>query len=295
MPHRAGRNELKPAQRDALAALNEGTAEELTRGQYQQLTGVSRSQAAYDLAELVQAGLVERLGGGRSTRYRLPRRSQPSQRHWTNERIRAALVDFCGSRTTWPSAGDFKAAGHSDLYVAASRYGGIGFWSAELGFSRPARAAPRRRPTPSFRPLLRWAAVASVFAAVLLGVAGAVFQQNRHAPAGRAVAAPDNRTANRDAVRTTRPSVTRAKVARAKPKPPRPTRRSVRRVSPPVRPNTSQSGRELAVQVVRTSAPPATSAATQQPSTASPTAGGPAPLPAPSSHSAPPAPLPDPR
>ena len=290
MPHRAGRNELKPAQRDALAALSEGTAEELTRGQYQQLTGVSRSQAAYDLAELVQAGLVERLGGGRSTRYRLPRRSQPSQRHWTNERIRAALVDFCGSRTTWPSAGAFKAAGHTDLYVAASRYGGIGFWAAELGFSRPARAAPRRRPTASFRPVLRWAAVATVFAAVLLGVAGAVFQHNRHVPAGRAVAAPDNRTAARDAVRTTRPSVTRARA-----KPARPIRRSVRHVSPPVQRSTSDAGRALAVQVVRTSSAPATSAARPRPSAPAPTGGGPAPLPAPSSHSAPPAPLPDPR
>ena len=112
MPHRAGRNELKPAQRAALAALNEGSAEELTRGEYQQLTGVSRSQAAYDLAELVDAGLLERLGGGRSTRYRRTRRSQPSHRRWTNERIRGALVEFCAGRTTWPSAGEFKAAGH---------------------------------------------------------------------------------------------------------------------------------------------------------------------------------------
>ena len=70
MPHRAGRRELKPAQRLGLAALNEGTTNELTREQYQQLTGVSRSQAAYDLAELVETGLIERVGGGRSTRYR---------------------------------------------------------------------------------------------------------------------------------------------------------------------------------------------------------------------------------
>ena len=70
MPHRAGRRDLKPAQRLGLAALNEGTTNELTREQYQQLTGVSRSQAAYDLAELVETGLIERVGGGRSTRYR---------------------------------------------------------------------------------------------------------------------------------------------------------------------------------------------------------------------------------
>ena len=290
MPHRAGRNELKPAQRDALAALNEGTAEELTRGQYQQLTGVSRSQAAYDLAELVQAGLVERLGGGRSTRYRLPRRRSPPSA--TGQRANSSrLVEFCGSRTTWPSAGDFKAAGHTDLYVAASRYGGIGFWAADPRVlpAGPSGAAPSANAL--LPAALALAAVATVSAAVLLGGAGAVFQHNRHAPAGRAVAAPDNRTATRDAVSTPRPSVTRAKT-----KPARPIRRRVRRVSPPVRPNTSQSGRELAVQVVRTPAAPATSTATQRPSTPSRSGGGgPAPLPAPSSDSAPPAPLAYPR
>jgi DNA-binding transcriptional ArsR family regulator len=191
MPHRAGRNDLKPAQHAALAALDDGSAEQLTRGQYEQLTGVSRSQAAYDLAELVEAGLVERLGSGRSTRYRLPRRrSQPSQRHWTNERIRAGLAEFCADRSTWPSAGEFKAAGHGDLYVAASRYGGIGFWASELGFSRKAKAAPRRRPRPSLRPVLRWTPVAAAFVFVLLGLGGAVLQPKTNAPAGRAVAAP---------------------------------------------------------------------------------------------------------
>ena len=190
MPHRAGRNDLKPAQQVVIAALSGGSAEQLTRGQYEQLTGVSRSQAAYDLAELVEAGVVERVGSGRSTRYRLPRRSQPSQRHWTNERIRAALAEFCADRTTWPSAGDFKAAGHGDLYVAASRYGGIGFWASELGFSRKAKAAPRRRPRRSLRPVLRWTPVAAAFAFVLLGLGGAVLQPKTKAPAGRAVAAP---------------------------------------------------------------------------------------------------------
>jgi hypothetical protein len=190
MPHRAGRNDLKPAQRAALAALDDRSAEQLTRGQYEQLTGVSRSQAAYDLAELVEAGFVERVGSGRATRYRLPRRSQPSQRHWTNERIRAALAEFCADRTAWPSAGEFKAAGHGDLYVAASRYGGIGFWASELGFFRKAKAVPRRRPRRSLRPVLRWTPVAAAFAFVLLGLGGAVLQPKTKASAGRAVAAP---------------------------------------------------------------------------------------------------------
>ena len=189
MPHRAGRRELKPAQRLGLAALNEGTTNELTREQYQQLTGVSRSQAAYDLAELVETGLIERVGGGRSTRYRRGPRSQSSQRHWTNERIQAGLVGFCANRTTWPTAGDFKAAGHADLYVAASRYGGIGFWASQLGFSRTAPVEPQR-PARSIRPLLRWAPVGIALAAVLFGVAGAVTQPRRPAPIREAAAAP---------------------------------------------------------------------------------------------------------
>src|ERR687885_2451004 len=130
---------LKPAQRTALAALANGDAAELTRARYEELTGVSRSQAAYDLAELVEAGLLVRVGGGRATRYRLAQAGDSGRRRWTDERIRTELASFCANRTTWPSAAEFKAAGRSDLYVAASRYGGIRFWAAELGFPRAER------------------------------------------------------------------------------------------------------------------------------------------------------------
>jgi DNA-binding transcriptional ArsR family regulator len=292
MPHRAGRTELKPAQRAALAALDEGSAEELTRGGYQQLTGVSRSQAAYDLAELVEAGLVERLGGGRSTRYRRTRRSQPSHRRWTNERIRAGLVEFCAGRTTWPSAGEFKAAGHTDLYVAASRYGGIRSWASELGFSGPARTAPRRRRSRSLRPHLTWAATAAAFAAVLLGVGGAVVQPERAAPTREAAGTPSAR----NVVRALAPP----RNAQAKPKPARPTRRSNHR-APIVRSNTpryrgvitSGSRRELASQTISA---PVISTPRQQPATRPmSTTGGVAPLAAPSGAGSAPSPLPAPR
>jgi DNA-binding transcriptional ArsR family regulator len=292
MPHRAGRNELKPAQRAALAALNEGSAEELTRGEYQQLTGVSRSQAAYDLAELVDAGLLERLGGGRSTRYRRTRRSQPSHRRWTNERIRAALVEFCADRTTWPSAGEFKAAGHTDLYVAASRYGGIRSWASDLGFSGPARTASRRRRSRSLRPHLTWAATAAAFAAVLLGVSGAVVQPHASAPTREAAGAPSAR----NVVRALAPETT----IRAKPKTARPTRRSnqrarVARSSTPRYRGviTSSPRRELASQTISA---PVISTPRQQPAAQSlPSAGGVAPLPSPGSGRSAPSPLPAPR
>lgn len=298
MPHRAGRSELKPAQRLALAALNEGETEELTREQYQQLTGVSRSQAAYDLAELVAGGVVERIGGGRSTRYRLARRSQPSQRHWTNERIRGALVDFCAGQKTWPSARDFKTAGHTDLYVAASRYGGIGFWAAELGFERPGRAAQPQQRVQPMRPRLRWAAAGAALAAVLFTVAGAVLypwhgrpvrdaaaREAAHASSGAKVAKPQARITAR--ARTT--TSNKAKRARS-------ARRSGHTSLSSRRSQTSGSGyrAQLAVQRVQPAAP-AVSQPRHEPAQRSSSSSGPMPLPPPpGSGTAAPAPLPPP-
>src|SRR5207247_1237315 len=102
----------------AQAGRHDGHEAELTRGAYQQICGVSRSQAAYDLAELVEAGVLERIGGGRSTRYVLVREPNSSRRHWTSDRIRSELVHFCAGRPAWPSAREFKSAGRTDLYVA---------------------------------------------------------------------------------------------------------------------------------------------------------------------------------
>ena len=166
--------QLKPAQQVALGALASGDARDLTRARYEELTGVSRSQAAYDLAELVEAGHLVRVGAGRATRYRLAPTSDSGRRRWTDERIRAELAAFCAERTTWPSAAEFRAAGHSDLYVAASRYGGIGFWAAELGFPRSERLRP---------PARRRAGLAIAAALVFTlgaGTAGLALRMHRH-------------------------------------------------------------------------------------------------------------------
>jgi hypothetical protein len=291
MPHRAGRNELKPAQRLALSALNDGETGELTREQYQQLAGVSRSQAAYDLAELVERGVVERVGGGRSTRYRLARRSQPSQRHWTNERIRAALVELCAGRKTWPSAGDFKTAGHTDLYVAASRYGGIGFWASELGFERPGRAAQPQRRIQPMRPRLRWAAAGAALAAVLFTAAGAVLYPRHGTPARNAA----GRQAEQAAAAGRTNAGRHAPAAASKQT--RTTRRSTHRSTP--RPSRQNGGSgyhaQLAVQRAST-ATHVVSRPRQTPAQPSTSSRGPAPLPPPpGSGTAAPAPLPPPQ
>lgn len=165
-------SELKTAQRRALLALESDPGTSLTRSEYERLTGVGRSQAAYDLAELVSAGVLVRVGGGRTTRYM--RAHEPAgKRRWTPDRIRRELDAFCAERSVWPTATEFKAAGHGDLYVAASRYGGVAYWAKELGLARAERSrtfpAAARAP---FRSRIAWAG-AGAFAALLLAAAAA--------------------------------------------------------------------------------------------------------------------------
>jgi hypothetical protein len=129
------RHVLKPAQERVLAQMSARADEPFTRADYETVAHVSRSQAAYDLAELVKLGLVERLGSGRATRYRLSRPGAAGRRRkWTPERIRTELEDFCEELDEWPRSTAFKEAGRTDLYLAASRYGGIDHWAEELGF-----------------------------------------------------------------------------------------------------------------------------------------------------------------
>jgi hypothetical protein len=125
-----------------LASLADRGVAEFTRADYESIAHVSRSQAAYDLADLVKASIVQRLGSGRTTRYRIERASGGRKRKWTPERIRDELAKFSSQLGRWPRAAEFKEAGHADLYLAASRYGGIDYWITELGFSESGSAEP---------------------------------------------------------------------------------------------------------------------------------------------------------
>ena len=305
MPPVSARHELKPAQQRALALLREGPETELTRGAYQEICGVSRSQAAYDLAELVEAGVLERVGGGRSTRYVLVREPNSTRRHWTNERIRAELAYFCAGRPAWPSPGEFKAAGHADLYVAASRYGGTAFWAAELGLPRAVRRW--EAPTlPRLRLSLSWAMIGALGGALAVGAAVGIVQGfPRGAPtpvteqAGTVAAATSStgKTSRRPTPKPTKPA-TQAKAKKvvhtsAVHKPTPQARPAVKRTSTPA----------TAVLAVRTVSPPSPSAPsttrTSTPSrstgtSSSSSGGGPTPLTAPTAGSGTPAPLPPP-
>jgi hypothetical protein len=162
---------LKPTQEHVLAELGDSGADEFTRSTYEEIAHVSRSQAAYDLADLVKLGLVDRLGAGRATRYRLAREGDGRRRKWTPARIRDELERFCGERGHWPRAAEFREAGHGSLYLAASRYGGIEHWAAELGFSEAAPSAAAGRRDGALDALPRTGLVAAALAGlVVLGL-----------------------------------------------------------------------------------------------------------------------------
>ena len=296
MPPVSARQELKPAQHRALALMRDGRESELTRGGYQELAGVSRSQAAYDLAELVQAGALERIGRGRSTRYVLADHPNLTRRHWTSERIRAELASFCAGRQTWPSAKEFKASGHADLYVAASRYGGVALWAAELGLDRGAR----RWEKPSIARLklsLSWGLIGAVAGAVAVGATVAIVQglpRGSATPEARSATPAAGDTAS--ARKRSRPQTQRsAKSTPARTKVDRSTARHA--PSTTVR-SSAPTTAVLASRTVSPPSPPAptTTASSEQVRTnpASSSSGGPAPLMAPNSGSGTPPPLPAP-
>jgi hypothetical protein len=285
--------ELKPAQKRALDALVDGTYGELTRGAYERLTGMSRSQAAYDLADLVEAGVFERIGSGRATRYRLPgRNGGPAARRWTDELIRDELERFCAGRSDWPTASEFKAAGHWDLYVAASRYGGVKFWISELGFPRT-HAAPRSR---RFRSVSLATVGAVAGAVTVAGVAVLLWPSARP----HLLSTPDPKIIVEQQVRQpAHPARHSAHVARPK------KRSAATPAQRPARIVVSSVQRTPATQAVATSStpppasPPPPAAAVSQVQRTSPppppAPAGPVPLPAPSGGTGTPSPLHAPR
>jgi DNA-binding transcriptional ArsR family regulator len=297
-----GRTQLKRTQQRALAALTAaGGSKELTRGEYEQLAGVSRSQAAYDLAELVEAGILRRVGGGRATRYRLAREGG-GQRHWTSDRIQRELEAFCVRRQTWPSAAAFKTAGRSDLYVAASRYGGIGHWAETLGYPRPGRVATAEPQAPSLRGRFVWAAAGALAAIGLVAASGAIFVSltrtseptatPRSAASGLAPAGPViDESAHPPRLGVTRTQKKQAVVRRTHP------RAAKRRAAAPA----SGARTPHATSLVTYSPPQTTSAAAHtthsppQRAAAPSSSGGPAPLAAPTSGGGAPQPIPPPR
>jgi Fic family protein len=136
--------QLTRNQERAVAALTTGDRLEISRSEYESLTGLKPTQAKRDLANLAEAGVLRRVGTGPATRYRLAISTRPNggrspsgpKRTWTDERILNELRAFLAGRSNWPSAREFREAGRMPLYQAASRRGGIERWVAELELER---------------------------------------------------------------------------------------------------------------------------------------------------------------
>jgi hypothetical protein len=67
-------------------------------------------------------------------------------RRWTNTTIRAALAEFLGDRTSWPTQREFRQAGRAGLYEVLRHYGGSHRWATELGVTLPQTAPPLSTP-----------------------------------------------------------------------------------------------------------------------------------------------------
>jgi Fic family protein len=132
--------QLTAGQEAALTTLRIEGRREFTRRDYERAGSVGRATAGNDLRALIEHGVLEPRGSGPATRYAFTGnsrraggdgRGRPTK--WTEARIESALREFLGGRTSWPSAGEFAAAGRGDLYAAASRNGGIGRWRRAVG------------------------------------------------------------------------------------------------------------------------------------------------------------------
>ncbi len=139
-PGRSAQLQLKPSQQRALTRLRLEGRREFKRNEYELAGRVGRSSAIADLQDLVSHNMLLVRGNGPSTRYAFPGAVQANRnggpgrpRRWTDGLIERELHAYLDGRTDWPRPAEFRAAGHGDLYAAASRSGGIARWRQMLG------------------------------------------------------------------------------------------------------------------------------------------------------------------
>ena len=133
--------QLTPHQEKAVAELTTGARAFITRAEFEDLTGLRKTQAAAELGALVEAGVFRSVGQGFGRRYELAGRSSSAGRrgpapHWTEERVRAELQALTAEFGRFPTPVEFRSDGKWGLYLAASRLGGIRRWRSEIGVSR---------------------------------------------------------------------------------------------------------------------------------------------------------------
>ena len=134
---------LSATQERALTRLRIEGRREFSRRDYENASGLGRSAAGGEIAELARHGILIPRGAGTAARYAFssppgdrapggrPRRGRKPT--WTDAAIEAELRSFLDGRSSWPTRDEFSAAGKLGLYSAASRRGTIGRWRAHFG------------------------------------------------------------------------------------------------------------------------------------------------------------------
>jgi hypothetical protein len=127
-----------------LSGIRRGWTTDLIEGELTELIGDSptwptrREFNAAGLARLLSAIYAREGPDYWARQFNVQRRRGDSRRprHWTDERIRQELEQFCVGRAVWPAEREFLNAGLGSLYRAASRSGGIPHWADVLGLPR---------------------------------------------------------------------------------------------------------------------------------------------------------------
>lgn len=104
-----------------------------------------------DLLDAEQPGLcaaVKRRGGLGACAEWLGYSPRPGggKEHWTEQRIREQLTPFLRGRTSWPTQGEFEAAGLGPLWHALSRRHALQRWAREFDLPEPRRGRRPRQP-----------------------------------------------------------------------------------------------------------------------------------------------------
>jgi Fic family protein len=152
---RRKRAQLKPSQEEALSGFRARQISEFGRSDYEKAANVPKATAVREINELVEIGLLRRVGEGSARRYQLVGARQPNPwsgrgggrpKLWTDDRIESELRAFVGDRKWFPTRNEFDEAGRGGLYLAIVRNGGTRRWSERLELEPPRRGGGRRVP-----------------------------------------------------------------------------------------------------------------------------------------------------
>ncbi len=143
------RVQLKDSQQRGLTALAVSGKSDFNRREYEHAAGIKHTAANNDLRYLADAGVLDRVGGGATRRYRFsseaianPWSLEIPRRVWTDDHIEQELRELIGETEVFPSIKDFKDQGKWNLYSAIQRYGGPESWATKVGVARS-----RKEPT----------------------------------------------------------------------------------------------------------------------------------------------------